>query len=323
MATGAASKVGLGPEAVFGTAVVPTFGVAAKTSIKPTRDTIRYDGAGTGNATQVGDPGRTRQQGGMTDTPVSPAMIGNLLRAACGTRSTFVAAVPAVSPAVHTFRPALQPLTPSQARPSYTAHIERNAAKIDRFSGGQCDKITFECSSDGRLIVSTDWFFKNYLSSVTATPALDNSAPFRYKNAVHAIAAAPAAPASFAFFKNIKIELMNNIIVNECQDGTDDANSFFLGQVLVKVSGTICYNDSILANAWESNTVQNVKLSYVQSAFLGLDFNIPQLRLDDVDDFSIGNAGLLEQPFSGTAEYDNGIANMISIVLRNNNADYA
>ena len=319
MSTGAQSKIGLGPEAVFGTPVPPTFGIAAKSSIKPTRDTLRYDGAGTGNATQVGDPGRVRSSGGLSDTPASPAMIGNLLRAFCGTRDTFLAG----TPNTHTFKPRLQGLTATQARPSYTAHVERNATKIDRFAGGQCDKLTFECATDGRLIVSSDWIFKNFAVAATATPALDTSAPFRFKHAVHGIAAAPAVTAPFGFFKNIKLEMMNSIISNECQDGTDDVNAFFLGSVMIKVSGTICFNDGTLALAWRNNTVQNVKISYVQSALLGIDFNIPQLRLDEADDYQIGNAGLLEQPFSGTAEFDAGIANMVSIVLRNAAADYA
>jgi hypothetical protein len=320
MATGAAAKLGIGPETTYGTAIAPTIGIPADWNVKPNRATLRYEGAGVGNATQVGDPGRNSVAGDFSNTPITPNLAAHLLRAFCGPRFAFLAG----TPNTHTFRPALTPSTGTNARPGYTIHSERSATKIHRFAGAQCDKLTFECLADGRLTVQSSWMSKSYAAAVTATPAIDTLTPFRYRHAAHKIADAPAAPAAFAFFKDIKIEMMNGIVGNICQDGTDDYSSFHLGLVGVKMSGKICYQDSVLANKWQASTLQSVDVDYnntINTPATRIRFLMPNFRLDEVDDFSVSGPGLLEQTFTGTAEFNAGISNMVSIELGNALAD--
>jgi len=312
VSTGANAKIGIGPEATWGTAVGSARWLKCQETIAEDRGRLREANPGGGTrSTMPADPGRLRITGGLQDIHVRPAAIGDLFRAAFGAPATV-----AGPPNVHTFQPAQAKFAAEAALPPYSATIEKGS-KVFQYSGGQANQLELRQAKDDVLMANLDLIFKNVAAVASEVATLDNGTRFRYGHL-----AVTKGGVAFPYLEDLTLTVANALDTEETLNGDDVISAVdFNDQLKVTAAMTLTFRDASTYDAFAAGSTDAYVFTWTIDANNILEITIPKLNIDSWS-APVNGPGRLTIAVQATAEYDAASGYELQAVLTNDVAAY-
>lgn len=312
MATGRQGSIGIGKETVWGTAVVPTQFYNGTESLVETRARLREAMTFGSRAMQPADAGRLNIAGSISGIHARPIGLGHLLLAALGK----VVTTGASTPYMHTFTPAGTKFSTAAALPPYSISVKRDTTMIQRFAGGQLNRLSLSQPKDDALVVDTDWLAKSVADVADATLIQEAGQRFRFQHLT-----VQRNSTAFPFLESVGITIENNLEVEEVLDGTDVISGTDFGDSSINVD-MVCNFANIADYAdFKANTTRPWVFTWTIDASTSLVITIPKLNMSSYAP-NISGPGRLTIAMSGQAEHDSGAGYGLQAVLKNSQATY-
>jgi hypothetical protein len=315
MPAGRRGSIGFGKEAAFGTGVAPSDFVNATESIREERGRLREPMTFGSRSRQPADAGRVRITGPINGIHARPKGTGHFLRGAIGAPVSAVIGVTTFY--THTFTPGVSQFSDEAPLPPYSFQVKRKSDLIQRYAGGQLNRLTLRQPKDDALAIDTDWIFKGVAGVADTVLSLPTDLRFRYKHLT-----VQRAAVDFDYVEDLTIVINNALETEETLNASDEISAVEFGESEISVQMTLAFRSNADYDDFVANTTRAWNFKWtITAAEKELEIKIPKLNIDQWS-AGISGPGRMTVSARGIAEYDSGAGHELQAILTNDLSAY-